>query len=562
MDRRFLLAILLMTAVLIVPSILFRPPAVPISPDSLTPAPRERAVAAPVAPAAEAVPNAVPAAEQLPMDTVRVSTDRYTYGIQTRGGALVEATLHGYPDMAPGAARRAAQILAGGSRLAGLGVVVGRDTVSFADWDFVPRARGIAPDGGSTLTLTGQRGPQTVTLTYTFRPDDYRIAVQATLEGFGPNGGVLLVDLGPGLRNTEADSAEHLRNLGLVTKQAGTELLRFSSLKLGVPREVSGPFEWAAVKSKYFVAAVFGFDESPGAGATGPGRIGGVRIVATDPNHRQSGTADITATLPLPVDGVARFDLYVGPMVYSRLTAMGHDFDDVNPYGWPGFRTVIRPVAVGARWLLVWMHENLALSYGVVLILFGVIIRVLLWPLNQKAMRSSMKMQAAQPYFKEAQEKFKGDPARLQQEMLRLYKEHEVNPVGGCLPMLLPMPVLFALFFVLQNTIELRGASFLWLGDLSRPDPVYVIPILLGASMFALSMIGQIGIPPNPQTKMMVYVMPAVMTFLFMNFASGLNLYYMVQNVASLPQQWLLSQERMRRMPPPPPPPPASKRRS
>jgi YidC/Oxa1 family membrane protein insertase len=107
--------------------------------------------------------------------------------------------------------------------------------------------------------------------------------------------------------------------------------------------------------------------------------------------------------------------------------------------------------------------------------------------------------------------------------------------------------VLFALFFVFQNTIELRGASFLWLPDLSRPDPLYIIPVIMGLSMWGLSKVGQIGMEPNPQMKMMLYVMPVMMTFLFLNFASGLNLYYAVSNISSIPQQWMLARERVRR---------------
>ena len=168
-------------------------------------------------------------------------------------------------------------------------------------------------------------------------------------------------------------------------------------------------------------------------------------------------------------------------MEYDRLGRLGRGFDDVNPYGWPGFRTIIRPVAVGVRWLLVWMHEHLHLAYGLVLVCFGIMVRILLWPLNQKAMRANMQLQAVQPLMKDIQERHKDDPQKMQQEMFKLYKEYNVNPLGGCWPMLLPMPVLFALFFVFQNTIELRGASFLWLPDLSRPDPLYIIPVIMGA---------------------------------------------------------------------------------
>src|SRR5207247_8744468 len=190
------------------------------------------------------------------------------------------------------------------------------------------------------------------------------------------------------------------------------------------------------------------------------------------------------------------------------------------------------PVSVFVVNVLVWIHEHLSLAYGWVLILFGVVVRILLWPLNQKAMESGIRMQAVAPLIKEIQERYKNDPERLQREMLRIYKEHKVNPFGGCLPMLLPMPVLLALFFVFANTIEFRGVPFLWLPDLSRHHPLFLIPVVMGLTMFAVSKVGQIGMPPNPQTKMLLYFMPAFLTFVFLRFASGLNLYYTVQNLA------------------------------
>ena len=117
---------------------------------------------------------------------------------------------------------------------------------------------------------------------------------------------------------------------------------------------------------------------------------------------------------------------------------------------------------------------------------------------------------------------------------------------SGCLPLLLPMPVLFALFFVFQNTIEFRGVGFLWLHDISQKDPYYLLPIVMGLSMYVLTWIGSRNTPPNPQTKMMGYIFPVMMTFLLANLAAGLNLYYAVQNIAALPQQWLIANERAR----------------
>ena len=256
------------------------------------------------------------------------------------------------------------------------------------------------------------------------------------------------------------------------------------------------------------------------------------------------------ASRPVTADGEFQYRLYAGPMEYPRLRAIGHGFDDVNPYGWPGLRSIIRPVAVAARWVLVWMHETLNLHYGVVLILFGILMRVVLWPLNQKAMRASLTMQAVQPLMKELQTKYKDNPEKLQKETFKLYKEHNVNPLGGCWPMLLPFPVLIALFFVFQNTIELRGVSFMWLPDLAQKRPALHHPPAHGTLDVLVSKVGQIGVAPNPQMKMMLYVMPVMMTVLFASFASGLNLYYTVQNLVSIPQQWLLAQERLKMNPP------------
>ena len=180
-------------------------------------------------------------------------------------------------------------------------------------------------------------------------------------------------------------------------------------------------------------------------------------------------------------------------------------------------------------------------------------------------MRASLKMQAVQPELQAAQQKYKNDPPKLQAEMMRIYKAHDMSPfstLSGCLPAIIPMPVLFALFFVFRNTIEFRGVPFLWLPDISLHDPYYILPLLMGVSMFVLSWIGMRGAPPNPQAKMMMYMFPVIMTVSLWKFASGLNLYYTVQNLAALPQQWLIARERQKTAPVTPvaaaPPPPRS----
>jgi YidC/Oxa1 family membrane protein insertase len=493
----------------------------------------------------EAVPGAVQDTQtsRVPEDTVVVTSNLYRYAFSTRGARLISAVLADYSYTIDSLKSDNVELMRPGSDLLALRMIVDRDTLLLDDWVFTPSVQRITVDGPSELVLRASQGEREVVLRYRFTPDTYQVEVQGDITGLGPNGGLLLVGMGPGLANTEANHSENKNNMGMVTRNDGSNLTRFSSLDPGEHVAEPGPFTWVAVKSKYFVTAVLSIEEDsrPLSGASAS-----VPITA----EKDPETAAVWVSRPVTPDGAFHYRLYAGPMEYPRLKAIGHGFDDVNPYGWPGLKTIIRPVAVGARYVLVWMHETFNLHYGIVLILFGILVRVVLWPLNQKAMRASLKMQAVQPLMKELQAKYKDNPERLQKETFKLYKEHHVNPLGGCWPMLLPFPILIALFFVFQDTIELRGVSFMWLPDLAQKDPLYIIPLFMGLSMFLVSKVGQIGVEPNPQMKMMLYAMPVMMTVLFSSFASGLNLYYTVQNLVSVPQQWLLAQERLKMKPP------------
>ncbi len=551
MDRRTIWAILLMMVIAVAPALFLerpepppRPPAgAAAEPDRGTGAPQPAPVPAPAP--AEARRDDTPApSPPAPVgereDTVYLTSPLYRYGFSTRGARMVEARLTRYRSMAPADSGREAQILPPESELLGLTLVRGADTIPLDQWHFSPSASSLTVQERTPLRFTAAVGDVGVDLTYTFHPEDYRVDLSGQVTGVGPNGGLLLVGMGPTLANTEANLEENQREMALVTKRAEADRTSLSDLDPGEVRTVSGPFEWAALKSKYFVTALFAFDSSGG-------RISGATLAVPPGAGDDPHAARMKVSIPIPPHGGFGYSLYAGPMEYDRLARFGHDFDDVNPYGWPGFRTIIRVFAVPVRWLLVWMHEHLYLTYGLVLVVFGILIRLILWPLNQKAMRANMKLQEVQPLMKDIQERYKSDPQKMQQEMFKLYKEYNVNPLGGCWPMMLPMPVLFALFFVFQNAIELRGTAFLWIPDLSRPDPLYVIPLLMGASMYVLTKVGQMGMEPNPQMKMMLYMMPVMMTGMFLFFPSGLNLYYTVSNIASIPQQWLLARERQKR---------------
>jgi YidC/Oxa1 family membrane protein insertase len=316
----------------------------------------------------------------------------------------------------------------------------------------------------------------------------------------------------------------------------GIESRSFGEIEPGEIVTLDGPQWWAAIRDKYFLLALVAHDESL--------RLGGTRARGLEPFR-----VDVSATVPVSRDGAYAYRFYVGPQDAPRLAQVGHGLQDVNPYGWAFLKPIIRPLAHGITALLLWARQRLELNYGWILILFGIAVRIVLFPLYQRSMRSQMRMAELQPALQEIQSRYRSDPARLQQEMMKIYRERGMTPLtpltSGCLPMLLPFPFLIALFFVFRDTIEFRGAGFLWMQDLSRPDPYYVVPVLMGLSMFVLSWLGQRAIPQtNPQMKMIMYVMPIMMTIFFLALPAGLNVYYFAMNIASIPQQLYLNRER------------------
>jgi len=394
--------------------------------------------------------------------------------------------------------------------------------------------------------LTYQTGAATsaipsVSIQYVFAPDSYTVHVSGIVAG--AKSGAFVVNLPTTFPVTESDTADDRNYLAYAyfSKREGAKNIAFRSLDPGEQTPIVEPLSWVAAKSKYFVVGLLA--PKQGSLLSEATFVGGARTSKVATNA--------AATVAVPIhDGTFAFDLYTGPQSLRRLEHLGRNFDEVNPYGWAFFRGVMQPIAFGVTQLVLWMHERLALSYGLVVVLLGVLVRLVLWPLNQGAMRSSLKMQELQPKLQSIQNKYKDNPEKQRTEIMKVYSEHGMSPLSpllGCLPMLLPMPVLFALYFVFRNTIEFRGVSFLWLTDLSSRDPYFILPFIMGVSMFLLSWIGMRNSPPNPQAKMMSYMMPVMFVVFLVRAASGLNLYYAVQNLAALPQQWMLARERAKR---------------
>jgi YidC/Oxa1 family membrane protein insertase len=548
MDKRTLLALALMALVIVITPRLFPSRrAAPSTTDTTavsapagttTPAkPVDATTIAPIDSTAKtaAVQPSVARRDTAPPESVTLATPRAEYSLVNPGAVPEAVHIASYKNLRPGHATNApaVTIADGTGPLLGYRIARGADTIQLDTVRFTVAKQ------GSTVTFTSP----VATVSYETTSDGFRTAVKGTVAGTGP-GATLFIDLPTTIRSVEADTADDMRHLafGYKIPLRDVSSVPFAKLDPGTVRPDTGSFQWVSLRSKYWLVALMQPVGSKPAGIfRGLVMRGGPRV------GKIPTLAQATTSLPLSNGGFA-FDLYVGPQSWQELHAMGNDLENVNPYaGW--FHAVVQPFATIVMRVLLWMRAAFRVNYGWVLVLFGVGIRFLLWPLNQKAMRTSIQMQRLQPELTEIQKRYKDDPDKQRQALVKVYADHGMSPFSpmlGCVPMLLPMPVLFALYWVFQNTIEFRGVSFLWLPDISLRDPLYIIPIVMGASMFLLSWIGMRASPPNPQAKVMSYMMPAMFTVMFLNFASGLNLYYAAQNIAALPQQWVLTRERVR----------------
>ncbi len=548
MDKRFFLAIALAIGVVLITPKLFPPPPAPVqvTADSVStqtgapaPAPAPAAASAAGPASAPAVTSrTVASPSTFEPETTSIETPKATFHFSSAGASLVGATLDDYTVLP----KRDHQVELGrrGGALVTYRLIQGTDTLDLRSLRF--RVQPGTASATTGVRFDGDAPNAALSLQYTFVADSYlvHVAGAVTSKGASKTSALIGVVLPQGLASAEADTIDDHRMLAFVVKPIAddAESVPFSKVvKKGVI-EQAGPFDWVASKSKYFLLAVM---------APPKGQFAGPALFTAPPSTEKAPSVATGEVIVAP-DSAGRFafEIYAGPQQWRRLVALGHGLEHANPYG--GFlRAVVQPFATFVMTVLLWMHDKLQLNYGWVLVIFGVGIRLLLWPLNQSAMRSSLRMQRIQPELQALQAKYKQNPEKMQAEYMKLLKDNGMTPFSqftGCLPMLIPMPVLFALFFVFQNTIEFRGVSFLWLADISQKDPYYILPVAMGLSMFLLSWIGLRNSPPNPQAKMFGYMMPAMMTVFFLNFPAGLNLYYAVQNLAALPQQWLIAKER------------------
>jgi YidC/Oxa1 family membrane protein insertase len=351
-----------------------------------------------------------------------------------------------------------------------------------------------------------------------------------------------------GLRYEERNTVNE-SNFAKASVFAGGELTDVDAGNFGEPvkQNISGRVEWIAARNKYFAVALIPREKtSQGA------YMEGNRVKLPDNGAKEN----YSIALKMPFVGhpieTDRFTVFLGPLDFGIVKHYNVELDRIMSLGavW-----IIRPIS---RYVILPLFEFLRLfvsNYGVILIIFSIIVKVVLYPLTKSSMTSMRKMQALQPMMTEIREKFKDDPQKMNQQIMRLYKEYGVNPAGGCLPMLLQLPILYALWAVFSATIELRQASFVWwIQDLSSPDVIAVLPfkiplfnineisglaLLMGITMFVQQKMSV----KDPRQKMMVWLMPVMLTLMFTSFPAGLNLYYFMFNLFSIAQQMWVNKQ-------------------
>jgi YidC/Oxa1 family membrane protein insertase len=400
-------------------------------------------------------------------------------------------------------------------------------------------------DSGSAATLTFKYVTNTgiqVQKQLTFRADGYDVDVSLVLRNLAEEGVSVEPRLawGPGLRNSTDRSATTIQppTLWIDGKRMQEDLA-----KLTGERAVDGKLSWVALQDTYFTAALLP-------------KAGDLRAFVAKGAEEQGLVGLIGQRQTLPPGGERRVvaQVYAGPRDLDILKSVGQDLDQLIDLGW--FDFLARP----ALWLLKFVYRYTG-NYGIAIILITVLQKIAFHPLTHKSMKSMQAMQAIQPKVQAIQERYKNNPQKKQEETMALYRKHGVNPMGGCLPMLAQIPIFIALYNALSSSVEMWQARFLWISDLTQPDSLFTITLwgghalsanllalLMGVSMWVQQKMTPTAGDPR-QAAIMLWTMPVVFTFMFWGFPSGLVLYWFVNNILQVGQQWLINRAKARPSP-------------
>ncbi len=465
------------------------------------------------APVPSELPEVAPPTSVQTSETVEVETQDLRVVLSNVGAGIILAELKQFADPEGGRVRLVDGGMAATTVLKAQGEELSLDQVVYGWSKRVSRAAG-APETvvefACSLAHVGR-----LVKRYRFPDSGYVFAIEQQLQAHVVDSSA--VAWRAPLLTTERNTKDDLGYFSVTGRSLqGIGKVKLSGLRKETAKPLEGgDFSWLAARSKYFMAAVIPSDAPIARAVAARSEQGeGMTFVAWSAGNPPS------------------FRVYLGPISPTHLRELEVGLDVVAEFG----ASPLRPISRLMLSYMTLLYRYLP-NYGVVIILLAITIKILFSPLTHKSYESMKRMQQLQPLINELREKHKNNPQALQKATMDLYKEHKVSPLGGCLPMLLQMPVFFALYPLLRGTIELRGAAFVgWIQDLSAPDPYYVLPIVMGVAMFVQQKMTTV----DKRQAAMMYIMPIFLTYIFLRLPAGLVLYWLVFNVLSIGQQALM----------------------
>jgi YidC/Oxa1 family membrane protein insertase len=500
-------------------------------PQSSTPSPTSQIPPKPTGGTTAVVATAGPRVPAAPIVERQLSSGLANATFTSKGGTISGWVLRQYPDLAHG--KVPVNLVPPGQRAMQLVVTTPYFTYDFTDVPFRVASAG-AMDSSITFIAEDSTGVR-VSKTYRMGPNSVALDLEIRIT-VPPEYGPIQYRWGwaRALPITEPNANPH-QNQAVALVGDKLEAVDAGKIQKDGAKALKGNVRWAGDRSKYFVAALIPDSAT---------------VEDTQFTKLEDGqpTVWLLGAAPPGTEIVRRAKLYAGPIHYDTLVALGAELDRLANLGWRW----IMGLSALLLWCLNFLYKHIP-NYGVAIILISVATKLVFYPLTQSSLRSMKLMHHLQPEVKAIQAKYKGDPTRMNQVMMALYKQNKVNPVSGCLPMLLQIPVFFALYNVLLNSIELRGAGFMgYIQDLSVPDvlmrfagfPISLLPIVMTGSTYLM----QSQTPVAPQQKTMMMLMPVMMLVFMYSFPSGVILYWTVNNILSAAQQYLVNAAEDRKM--------------
>jgi len=465
-------------------------------------------------------------------EQIVVKSPLYTATFSTRGASLASFTLNNYRQAINDNAMPIELVSIGNNMeyplsvtFPGSSIAVPVDVIYTADEDSLDLT-----DTVNTKQLIFSwtyPGEITIEKVYTFFPEKYTFDLDVRVRNLSDNTlkqNALLSWNHYFDPEVKTDRYSHQGPVAFVKDKFVSEKIK----KLDEKKFLGPDVSWGGYENKYFIASMIA--EQPSLTSL---------IMAKNANNIVSTSLEGPRNIIPPGQlGSFKYSLYLGPKDYDLLKAEDVGLENSINFGsW--IKWLALPLLKGLKFIYNYVH-----NYGVAIIILTILVKILTWPLGNMSYKSMKEMQKLQPKIKDLQEKFKDDKAKIQQATMELYKKHKVNPMGGCFPIVIQIPIFFALYRALLYSIELRHSPFLfWIQDLSAKDPYYVTPIIMGATMFLQQKMSPAPGGNEMQAKMMMW-MPVIFTFLFLNFPSGLVIYWLFNNILSIGQQYYINKQK------------------